>query len=82
MKIELKEGTQIRKGDQHFDIVRLDKTHVYYTRHGGPLGTISCMTGRVSFEKMIEGGEAFAMTDEEETVPSSTNETPRGVSHE
>ncbi len=69
MKIDIKEGTWIRKGDQHYAIERIDKTHVYYTRHGGSLGKMSCMTGRVSFERMIEGGE---------TVPplpvESTNE--------
>ncbi len=57
----LEANSWIRKGDFHYFIQKIDSTHVSYTRHGGHLGVLYCTTGRVSFERIIEGGE---------TVPS------------
>lgn len=57
MEVSIKEGTWIRKGDFHYAIQKVDSTHVSYTRHGGHLGVLHCTTGRVSFERIVEGGE-------------------------
>lgn len=55
--ISLEAKSWIRKGDFHYFIQKIDATHVSYTRHGGHLGVLYCTTGRVSFERIIEGGE-------------------------
>ncbi len=55
--MNIEAGMCIRKGEFRYVVQKIDQTHVSYTRHGGHLGVLSCTTGRVSFERIVEGGE-------------------------
>ena len=72
MAIEV--GMCIRKGDFHYVVTKMDKSHVHYTRHGGLLGILSCSAGRVFFENLIEGGETVPPLTGAENV--STTHVP------
>lgn len=61
--MEISAGTWYRKGDFHYQVVRLETNRVFYTRHGGFLGPVTGFIGRVSFEQLIADAETVPAPD-------------------
>lgn len=63
--MDLRVGDRWKKESFTYEIRKAEGQRITYTRHGGPLGSVTGFVGRVSFLKIIEGAE---------TVPAPAGE--------